>query len=829
MPEACPAGFVCMSLGLSIPIVLCPSGYYCGVGTRTLDPSNTDPLKPYPCPSKVFCLGGVAYNAVIDWIPTQPYGVLYGQDCSEGTFCKTGSYLSSGSSLCYRGHYCPPKTESPFRTPLGNFAFTTGSVAPTLCFPGLYAPLQAQVSCLPCPAGHLCQSYGTYKPSICPEGTYRSLLDSITCVSCPSGTYSRDVGAIDITQCLPCPKGRICSIGGMTTLNTSTACPEGYLCGFATNLASQFSHQSPGGFSVGIETVADNQYSNICPAGFYCPRGTKLSFQYSSRCQVGWYCPQSTSDKSAVEIKCPQYTTSITGVSGIQSCYIKDVQVCDKIDSDIVTPYQDIAYISNFKFQVLDDTKYNYTFVSSMGDAKPTGEVRSVTRIMPINETASSPYWQNETLEAYRACPSYGSGDGNVEVIIIGKNFYDTKLNYCKIRACISANNGMHPRRCKNQIKNQIGQDLLPIGDYSKTFSITRARFISPTRMACKVPEFLFDESVDTLASYESQKYKCIWTNILGESVPDNTWSGLYGGEIVTPGNGGGANWTYARPCFKQLGCPNLPSYGYEYFVSLTFPCRKDDIDANMCADKPEPGYMFNPCMSGEALIEVTNDGNRYSGGIKWFNNPTSYNDELNGVKILSTVQYDDPTIPQKFNFKNYTTTASVAIYTYVYPRFWYKNVDIINMEKAKCIQPLFSEEGPRDREQGWFLARAQTAAHIHVDFTHIPADMVYDQHYRIAVYAFPSRCTYELCINSIRVNPQESVPCKDPMKFSQWFQNPSIAKNIKNNITLYALDDLIFKVEVQILFGLYAPYQYLFQNTTIVRIIEPIRYIIFS
>jgi len=62
-------------------------------------------------------------------------------------------------------------------------------------------------------------------------------------------------------------------------------------------------------------------------------------------------------------------------------------------------------------------------------------------------------------------------------------------------------------------------------------------------------------------------------------------------------------------------------------------------------------------------------------------------------------------------------------------------------------------------------------------------------------------------------------------MKFSQWFEDPTIAKNLKNNITLYALDDLIFKVEVQILYGLYAPYEPLFHNTTIVRIVEPSRY----
>jgi len=43
---------------------------------------------------------------------------------------------------------------------------------------------------------------------------------------------------------------------------------------------------------------------------------------------------------------------------------------------------------------------------------------------------------------------------------------------------------------------------------------------------------------------------------------------------------------------------------------------------------------MINPCVSNEALVEVSNDGQRYSGGFG-----------LAGVEIISTLRYEDTVI----------------------------------------------------------------------------------------------------------------------------------------------------------------------------------------
>jgi hypothetical protein len=82
---------------------VCPQGYFCEEGTLTLDPAAPTKHRPYPCPAGTFCLGGVASPTNIEWIPKQPYGQAYAQLCTEGTYCKTGAYLSAGTGLCFLG------------------------------------------------------------------------------------------------------------------------------------------------------------------------------------------------------------------------------------------------------------------------------------------------------------------------------------------------------------------------------------------------------------------------------------------------------------------------------------------------------------------------------------------------------------------------------------------------------------------------------------------------------------------------------------------------------------------------------------------------------
>lgn len=220
-PQVCPPGFVCVARGLSAPVLLCPSGYFCKEGTLTLNPADPVEQRPLPCPSGTFCLGGVAHNMSIDWIALAPEGASAPQTCTEGTYCEEGSISPSGSGPCFEGHYCPPGVSHPIETPIGNFAADEGSVVPMLCFPGTYAPLTGANECRVCPAGYTCPSYGTYEPTVCDVGHYRSLSDSVTCRPCPTGTFSSSSGVTDVSLCLPCPPGRICGVQAMVNLTES--------------------------------------------------------------------------------------------------------------------------------------------------------------------------------------------------------------------------------------------------------------------------------------------------------------------------------------------------------------------------------------------------------------------------------------------------------------------------------------------------------------------------------------------------------------------------------------------------------------------------------
>ena len=148
-----------------------------------------------------------------------------------------------------------------------------------------------------------------------------------------------------------------------------------------------------------------------------------------------------------------------------------------------------------------------------------------------------------------------------------------------------------------------------------------------------------------------------------------------------------------------------------------------------------------------------------------------------------------------------------------------------MDMERAYCTQARYSEEGMREREQGFFQLELMEAAHVSIDLRHLPDSIVYGEHYRFAVFIQPSRCKSELCDSvGTRLSPQEYLPCKRPRDFSIWFSDPSVPKNVVNNFTVYALDDLIFKVEIHILYGLHINFEKFFVNTSTVTIMGPSR-----
>jgi hypothetical protein len=663
-PEICPAGFVCIALGLSAPALLCPPGYFCKEGTLTLNPSDTTPLRPKPCAAGTFCLAGVAHNLTIDWIPTRADGSTAPQTCTEGAYCGVASSSPSGSGACFPGHYCPPGSSYPTQAAIGSFASKNGSVVSTLCFPGTYAPLKSTVTCRVCPAGYQCRGYGTYEPSICPAGTYRSLADSVTCRMCPGGTWSSIPGIPDISYCEPCPAGRVCGIQQMIDLKQSVACPAGHVCGEATPRNMQFAHQCPGGFYCDVETPPDMQYNYTCPPGYFCKRGTKFNQRTRNKCPVNYYCPQGTSTGDSPEVRCPAGTTTAAGADSVFDCEIKSVHVCDKKSS--------VSYYPEFEYTTFKGVDRSF---DSASELIGTGEIPVLRKIIPVNVTASSPMWVNDTVEVFRSCPENGTRYGGDELTIIGRNFRDTPLLLCRFRARLT--------------------------DFTVTMP---AIWESTTRVRCKTPPYGFDEAVE-----------------------------------------------------QSVG-------------------------------------------KGLSQIDVSNNGLTYS--------------------------------------------ASRSNYTYLADWLWSKDAAVRRRSKDSCMAvrynyslsetkiryvkttPVAYEEGIRAREQGWFMVKGLNLAKVMFDFRHLPAEMRYDEHYKIAAYVHNSSCTEIVCDeNRQRLkNGGHMDPCTQPLKLPYWLLDPAVDKHNKINITFMALEDTLIKFEVHLMYGIFLPTVPFFLNSTTVRISGPSR-----
>ena len=259
--------------------------------------------------------------------------------------------------------------------------------------------------------------------------------------------------------------------------------------------------------------------------------------------------------------------------------YDHQIDVCDKILTDPTDPYNDVTYLATFDYDLLDGNDQTISFDSSSSAATQTGEVRVIEKIQITNESSSVPYWVNDTIEAYRVCPQYGSGQvlidgtkqaqydaddiGGVKVMIIGSNFRDDNNNFCKFRTCISANMGRHPRRCKNQILNQLGLDMPEAGVMSSSIHISKAKYISESRIECYVPEYHFEDDFDTSFDSSLTAYECGYV----------TWDG----QITTDMTNG--NRSYIRPCYDDTeGCMHLP---YRYIDFSHHPCFLLDILAS--------------------------------------------------------------------------------------------------------------------------------------------------------------------------------------------------------------------------------------------------------
>jgi hypothetical protein len=127
-----------------------------------------------------------------------------------------------------------------------------------------------------------------------------------------------------------------------------------------------------------------------------------------------------------------------------------------------------------------------------------------------------------------------------------------------------------------------------------------------------------------------------------------------------------------------------------------------------------------------------------------------------------------------------------------------------------------------------YFELRGFSFVQMMIDWQHIPKDPTYGVDFKLAIYVSNSICVNRICnAQNVPITDTEATmtsPCRKPVPFSAWFSSPTVSKATLFNVTMFALEDTVFHVEVQILNGLYAALLPLFANTVTVQIFSPSR-----
>ena len=720
-----PGGFkgVPMSMFMQAARALVLNLLVSGPRAPTYSYMQSAPLKPVACLPGTFCLGGVSSSVVSQSVPINPLGITSPQNCTEGAYCRYATPSSAGTGTCFPGHYCPPGSVYPLKTPLGNFATGGANVAPTMCFPGTYAPLVAYSVCRTCPAGYSCQSYGTYEPAICPPGTYRSLADSISCVLCDFGTYSSRPGNIDITDCRPCPMGRVCALQSMSNLTQSVACPDGHACGQATTSGRQFDHECPAGFYCDVQTTPERMMSLQCPPGVYCLRGTKLTLVTRNQCSVGYFCPLGTAAANGPEVACPMGTTSLAGRTSLLDCQISPMTICNKV---VTSHYYDTL---TYTFQGVSQT---------IGSPTTTIEVLAI--VDPVNVTASDDFWFNDTFALSRMVPAAAAPlDPGFVFQIIGRGFDPTMLLFCKWN--ITA------LRPDPTTGNFSANTSVPWGSL-----VSRGEVVSTYRLNCPTPKGFAVPGDDKA----------------GTTYPAEVWVTYLGGH-----------------------------FDYSQSVKTVFVKGLRQTAAFIAARQKELLAQFYNGVQEEAPLPLANQ---------------------NCECRIARPARDYPKPPAQHLINSLAAAAAAA---------------------TPLSTPL-----PPPLNTDWFELPGLHYARISMDLRHISPEMVYDQHWRIAIYVDNSTCIDSACDvdRNVITNPAvtftnylgESVtlvnfPCPKPIPMPFWFEDTSVKKNDILNFTLTSIEDLRFHIEVQILYGLFLSTAEQFRNTTSVRLAAPSRALNFA
>ncbi|TYZ65127.1 hypothetical protein PybrP1_009425 [[Pythium] brassicae (nom. inval.)] len=857
-PVLCRAGMVCDTHGLQVPVKSCPSGHYCRKGTKSANTADfsTNPEyaidketqlatfldakrawafvaraapatgrrriehpprefscdarlcvensstllaeRPYSCPVGTFCKRGVTTQQLEAKNFSSP------QKCFPGFFCPRGSTTPEGQGPCPTGHYCPTDVDA-IVCPAGQYCPGVGNLRPRDCYPGTYNPVVKQSNCTLCPTGHVCPQWKMLAPVLCPAG--------FVCIS--TGLSS---------PALLCPPGYICA-PGTRTLDPSdiipfrpTPCPRGTYClgGVAHNITTEWLPNQEAG-AIAPQTCTEGTYCKeatrstsgtaACYSGHYCPPGSSIPTQApvgsfsastgtvaSTLCFPGTYTPL----KATVACKvcpaghsCPGYGTYIPSLCPKGSYRsLADSTTCRPCPEGTWTRSTGVTDISLCEIcpagRVCGSSSMS-TLASSLPCAAGFVCGEGTNRRSQFDHLCPAGHF---CYSATTIAKQYAHVCEKGYTCARGTKYQEKNKNKCldgKFCPLGTANATSIYTQCPKNTWTGAGQDELldcvirpvPVCDKSpeKQYYPIFSYDFQGTRMS-------FDSTVEADRTGEVEVVQVVYPVNESASVPPWTndtidairtcpeLGGVAGGALITV-IGRNFQKTGRLACSFQIRDSGHALTSPAFFVSSTrVRCRVPPFDGDASA----AGFA-------QAVdVQVSNYGVFYS------------------------------------------TTA--ATYTFV--------TDAVlksrnaKAELATCLVKRDDEEGFRVDDKAWFAIRGLSKAKLSFDFRHIPPDMVYDEHYRIALFVKNSVCEYQSCDSRRVVKPSgvdiETTPCKLPVELPAWFTSAAVDKHDILNLTVLALEDVIVKAEVHILYGLYAPTASFFVNSTTVQIKTPVR-----
>jgi hypothetical protein len=876
-PKACGAGIFClggtahnmaiewvpgMSEGGSAPQV-CTEGSYC-------ETASSGPEGSGPCFPGHYC----------------PPGSIYPITVPLGTFA--GSVGSVASTLCFPGSYAPLVSAEQCRPcPAGFTCQGYGTYEPRICQAGTYRSVADSVTCRLCPAGTFSPYSGATDITSCfpcPEGRVcgmQGMDDLKMSVSCPGG-YTCGAGTNRATQFNhKCPAGYVCAPNTIPTDQYLKSCVKGHYClrgtpeYLATRNKCQVGYFCPKGTSAPTSPLTK------------CPRRT-VSFTGASdlkECMIEQVdvCDKfDLSDRNPFEYRSyyPQHSYSLLSYDEVLNDEAPVIEFNSMAERNPTGEVEVLRKIIPTKVgesipQMVNDTVEVFRTCTNYGLEDEEDVVTVVGRNFRDSSLLSCRFTACIQADWSPGQSDGGSGDTDYNMVprmcrnFDGSPLPDTMMSKKKV---IVPAKFISDTRVECQMPNysfnktkgyswmdeyNMNQEVAFQADDGSTRTFMGATWIDDS----------FEDAFDVIGHWsdfpnEGNRKVDMETDFRGKCKRDPEGKIYYlqkctqeqkeSGGICHP-DGGATDYVDKNGNLVEDG--GTPNHMRMY--SLVIDCTDDEKFFGYCDNLPELGQRLNPCMTAQVTVEVSNNGDKFSNDYSSYEHTVRSDNDATNQEFCGSPPYEgleaencrgkEPGEPTGLNkilgdgkALDYYKEGTFTTFTFISKELSedaagltaeageYRDAyeEIKATDKSICSRPVYAEEGERASEQGWFEFPFLSYAQLSFDFTQIPPDMVYNEHYKVAIYATPSRCTDEWCSKATRTRQpaQDVMPCLQPIDLPKWFQDPSVNKNQIVNMTMLSMEDSMFKVEVHIVHGGYLASADYLRNTMTVQLMRPDR-----